>query len=453
MATPKTNYLGQYNKYMGEFNKYAPYLNMFKGGNMGKDAVETELDYGISQIPGYGQAYQGVKLFNQATGGVNFNKMLGIKNPLSQLSSSVFGKKKTADEEAQQDPEYAKYMSMLSDTQNSNAAAERAALAKKQAIQPMQEKAIGDYMDILQNGLSSRQLAPIYGAGESRNRAIGASAEAGLAQQVTNRGMNGGVRAGLEASTQANRNALSADLNSRITGQQIASRPGMLGQAANLTMSMDNQAQQELAQAAMNRLNASQVGLSAYNANQQNERIKEQLSDSRTTARNTEMGALAGMFGPDILKGMQGLLKKGIKIPGLTSTGGVGTINRGDETFNIDAEGSNNLNSNFVDPYVPTGETVGETGFQTPFDPSAIGPTNRYNAPAEQNISTETNLRLQQVASNLSIGQTATLPEHPNVEFVKTIDGWKKRPLSNRSPNNMYEDLAVQGLKNLFQKF
>lgn len=323
----KTNYLdllGKDNKYMAALNKYSPYLSFFssmqKGGNIARNATEGLMDYGVSQIPGIGQAYQGVKLFNQATGGINFNKMLGIKNPLGQIGDRLFGRRKTAEEEQAADPEYAKYMAMLSDMQNAGAASERAALEKKQAIQPMQEKAIADYMDILQNGLSSRQLAPVYAAGEARNRAIGASAEAGLMSQVANRGMGGGIQAGLEAAVQANRNALSADLNSRITQQQIAARPAMLGQAANLTMSMENQVQQELAQAAMNRLNASQVGLSAYNAAQQNERLKEQIANEQAQARATEIGALVGKFGPDIAKAIKGLTTKKAAVPGQPAT-------------------------------------------------------------------------------------------------------------------------------------
>lgn len=345
----KTNYLdllGKNNKYMAAFNKYSPYLgflsSMQKGGNIARNATEGLMDYGVSQVPGIGQAYQGVKLFNQATGGINLNKMLGIKNPLGQMGDRLFGRRKTAEEEQQADPEYAKYMTMLSDMQNAGAASERAALEKKQAIQPMQEKAIADYMDILQNGLSSRQLAPVYAAGEARNRAIGAAAEAGLMSQVANRGMGGGIQAGLEAAVQANRNALSADLNSRITQQQIAARPAMLGQAANLTMSMENQVQQELAQAAMNRLNASQVGLSAYNAAQQNERLKEQIANERAQARAQEIGALVGKFGPDIAQAIKKLTTKKAAVPGEvavpdTKFGGVDFANLAGETgFGID---------------------------------------------------------------------------------------------------------------------
>jgi len=311
------NWLGDYNKFMAQYNKFSPYLkfgmNLAKGGNVAKAGTEAMIDKTLGSVPGYGDIYKGVKLFNDTTGGVNFNKMLGIKNPLTQGWNKLWGvkPKKTPEQEQAEDPEYVKYMSMLSDMQNTSAAAERAALEKRRAIQPMQEKAVSDYMDILQNGLSSRQLAPVYAAGEARNRAIGAGAEAGLMSQVANRGMGGGVQAGLEAAVQANRNALSADLNSRITGQQIAARPGMLGQAANLTMGLENQLQQELAQAGMNRLNAANVGLQAYNAAQQNKRLQSAIDFERENARNAEIGQLIGQFGPDIAKGIKSLFDKG----------------------------------------------------------------------------------------------------------------------------------------------
>lgn len=399
--TNTPNWMGQYNKFMGAFNKYSPYLQflqgMGKGGNVGRSAAEAGLDYGVSQIPGIGQAYQGVKLFNQATGGVNLNKMLGIKNPLGQMGDRLFGRRKTVEEEAQADPEYAKFMALLSDTQNTNAAAERAALEKKQAIQPMQEKAINDYMDILQNGLSSRQLAPIYAAGESRNRAIGAAAEAGLAQQVTNRGMGGGVRAGLEAATQANRNALSADLNSRITGQQIAARPGMLGQAANLTMSMENQIQQELAQAAMNRLNSAQVGLSAYNANQQNERMKESIANERAQAKANELGMLLGTFGPDAIKELNRFRNRGKTTPTQagepaipdTTFGGVDFANlAGEEGFGIDYSKDN------TKPTVMPDQLLG--GFQLPtMGRDAASPMFQSGREMQVEVSTENMLNRQ----------------------------------------------------------
>lgn len=428
----KTNYLdllGKNNKYMAAFNKYSPYLgflsSMQKGGNMARNATEGLMDYGVSQIPGVGQAYQGVKLFNQATGGLNFNKMLGIKNPLGQFGDRIFGRRKTAEEEQAADPEYAKYMAMLSDIQNTSAAGERAALEKRKAIQPMQEKAVSDYMDILQNGLSSRQLAPVYAAGEARNRAIGAGAEAGLMSQVANRGMGGGIQAGLEAAVQANRNALSADLNSRITQQQIAARPGMLGQAANLTMGMENQVQQELAQAAMNRLNASQVGLSAYNAAQQNERLKESIANERAQARATEMGALIGKFGPDIAKAIKGLTTRKAAVPGQPVTpetpyvleeGSTPTV--GNDTSGALTDAGTKVSEEPYNPLSMGTESIGALG-DISQNPDVTG---IKMLPVEPSTRVRLDLTFDPNGT-LPIGTRKTLN---GVNFFKTKSGWAK---------------------------
>ena len=104
MATSSTAGMGDpnlgksYNPFgfMGNLGKYykqaSPYLSMLQGGGGTKGLVEGGLDMAASSaIPGYSQ----IKMFNQMTGGVNLNKMLGIKNPLSSLSNGLFGKKKT----------------------------------------------------------------------------------------------------------------------------------------------------------------------------------------------------------------------------------------------------------------------------------------------------------------------------------------------------------------------
>lgn len=426
------NWGDQFNKYMGMYNKYSPYLRfmrgMSQGGNLGKNAAEAGLDYGIKQIPGVGPIYQGVKTFNDVTGGVNLNKMFHMKNPLTGMWNGLWGTKPKSPEQQQaEDPEYAKYMAGLSDFQNANAATERAALEKRQAIQPMQEKAVSDYMDILQNGLSSRQLAPVYAAGEARNRAIGAGAEAGLMSQVANRGMGGGVQAGLEAAVQANRNALSADLNSRITGQQIAARPGMLGQAANLTMGLENQLQSELAQAGMNRLNAANVGLQAYNAAQTNKRYQQQLDYEKQVAREQEYGMLLGKFGPDIAKGIKSLLDKGVRIPGINDN--TATSRNDNMTEGTSTPNANDTSGAWTEGFEPSGqETVGETGFQTSFDTRAVGPTSQANMSGYQPITSRgTEARLAQLGG-LEMYKPVTLPEFPDIEFINTPQGWMKRP-------------------------
>lgn len=442
-----------YNKFMAQYNKYSPYLkfamDLSRGKNAAKSATEAYLDKTARAVPGYGQIYSGIKTFNDVTGGVNFNKMLHIKNPITQGWNGLWGvkKPKTPEEQQAEDPEYAKYMASLSDTQNAAAASERSALERRRAIQPMQDKAVSDYMDILQNGLSSRQLAPVYAAGEARNRAIGASAEAGLMSQVANRGMGGGIQAGLEAAVQANRNALSADLNSRITGQQIAARPGMLGQAANMTMGLENQLQQELAQDSMNRINAANVGLQAYNAAQQNKRMMQAIQYERENARNLEQGTLLGKFGPDIAKGIKALIAKGIRIPGITDNPGATNPN-GTVDLNLSptlAEGStptidNDTSGGYYDygqkygENNPGEETNGETSYQTAFDPLS---QSRSVNPEYMPVDPTTELKLSQSGS-MGFFKPVTLPEYPDVEFVYTPLGWKKQPKRTQgSSSNM----------------
>jgi hypothetical protein len=434
MAGQKTpNFMTDYNKFLAQYNKYSPYLrfgqNLARGGNIAKSAAETQLDKMAGAVPVYGDIYKGVKLFNDVTGGVNFNKMLGIKNPLTQAWNGLWGvkKPKSPEEQAAEDPEYAKYMGMLSDMQNSSAAAERSALEKRAAIQPMQEKAVSDYMDILQNGLSSRQLAPVYAAGEARNRAIGAGAEAGLMQQVQNRGMGGGIQAGLEAAVQANRNAMSADLNSRITSQQIAARPGMLGQAANLTMGLENQAQQELAQAAMNRLNAANVGLQSYNAAQQNKRLERQIQFERDKARQAEMGALVGKFGPDVVKGIERLLKRGVKTPGSTeptaptsdySLPEGSTPTEGNDTSGALTDAGRKVSEEPFNPFSLADESIG--------GPNGISALNDYTGVNMMPVDASTRVRL-----DIQFDPNGTLPvgtrkQLNGVNFFKTKSGWTK---------------------------
>jgi hypothetical protein len=462
--------MGDYNKYLAQYNKYSPYLkfgmNLAKGGNVAKAGTEAMIDKTLGSVPGYGDIYKGVKLFNDTTGGVNFNKMLGIKNPLTQGWNKLWGvkPKKSPEEEQAADPEYAKYMSMLSDMQNSSASTERSALEKRKSIQPMREKAVEDYMDILQNGLSSRQLAPVYAAGESRNRVIGAAAESGLMQQVQNRGMGGGIQAGLEAAVQANRNNLSADLNSRITGQQIAARPGMLGQAANMTMGMENQIQQELAQAANERLNAANVGLQAYNANQTNKRYADQIAFEKENAANTERGLLLAKFGPDIAKSIKNLINK--EKPEKV----VGDVAEPDPMFNgIDAGGdwlgTNDTPMGSPPPSIWAGGVPKFDPLHTADDvsiPPTVSGLGGFNNPTGGDLglfgqTMSPNMRVTPDVENFLNGQ------HPYAQqgetkmgpggatYVKTMFGWQKYYQKNTSPGSPRQQ-GVQSPK-VFQAF
>ena len=140
--------------FMGNLGKYykqaSPYLSLLQGGGGTRGLVEGGLDMAASSmIPGYSQ----LKMFNQMTGGVNLNKMLGIKNPLSSLGNSIFGKKNTTPS----DPYMAalgRYQAGLAGQQSAAAEQMRSAAERRASIKPMQDKAEGELMDVLMNGLS-----------------------------------------------------------------------------------------------------------------------------------------------------------------------------------------------------------------------------------------------------------------------------------------------------------
>ena len=289
--------------FMGNLGKYykqaSPYLSMLQGGMGTKGLVEGGLDMAAnSMIPGYSQ----IKMFNQMTGGVNLNKMLGIKNPLSSLSNGMFGKKKTT----APDPYMAalgRYQAGLAGQQSSAAEQIRNAAERRSKIAPMQDKAESDLMDILTNGLSSRQLAPIYGEGVARNTAIGRGAEAGLAQKIASRGVGGGVQAGMEQANLAAAGAREASLNNAITTQQLQQRPQQLSTALSMLNQRDQTALQEQLLGQQAQAQSLESGMNAEETARQLKMRQDALSAANRQNEMEDIGSLLRMVQPELKKG------------------------------------------------------------------------------------------------------------------------------------------------------
>lgn len=288
--------------FMGNLGKYykqaSPYLSMLQGGGGTKGLVEGGLDMAASSaIPGYSQ----IKMFNQMTGGVNLNKMLGIKNPLSSLSNGLFGKKNTTPS----DPYMAalgRYQAGLAGQQSAAAEQMRSAAERRSKIAPMQDKAENDLMDILTNGLSSRQLAPIYGEGVSRNAAIGRGAESALAQKIAQRGVGGGIQAGMEQANLAAAGAREASLNNAITTQQLQQRPQQLASALSLLGQRDQQALQEQLYAQSAQSEAAQLGMNAEQNAREMKMRQDAVSAANRQGEMEEIGSLLRMAQPELKK-------------------------------------------------------------------------------------------------------------------------------------------------------
>jgi hypothetical protein len=270
--------LNQANTGMGYLNAGQKALKGDIGG-----ALTTGADtYLGAAIPAYGA----LKTFNQLTGGgINFNRMINPKKPVYDEADLARKAMMTGEIESQR-----------------NLASEqiRGATERRQAIRPMQDKVQSDILDMLTQGLSSRQLAPIYGAGEARNRQIGAASQAAMQQQLASRGVSGGVQAGVEQANLASQNERSAALNNAITQQQIQQRPEMLNMASNLLAQRDAQALSEMQYGQGLNLQASQM------ANQQalQERQLRMQEDAASRARRQQemesVGQLMALLSPEL---------------------------------------------------------------------------------------------------------------------------------------------------------
>lgn len=270
--------LNQANTGMGYLNAGQKALKGDIGGALTSGA-DTYLG---AAIPAYGA----LKTFNQLTGGgINFNKMMNPRKPVYDEADLARKAMMTGEIESQR-----------------NLASEqiRDATERRQAIRPQQEKIQSDLIDMLTQGLSSRQLAPIYGAGEARNRQIGAASQAAMQQSLAARGVGGGVQAGVEQANLAAQNERSAALNNAITQQQLQQRPEMLNMAANLLAQRDAQALSEMQYGQGLNLQASQM---ANHQALQERQLRMQEDAAARARRQQEMenvGQLMALLSPEL---------------------------------------------------------------------------------------------------------------------------------------------------------
>jgi hypothetical protein len=166
----------------------------------------------------------------------------------------------------------------------------------------MQDKAESDLMDILTNGLSSRQLAPIYGEGVARNAAIGRGAEAALAQKIASRGVGGGVQAGMEQANLAAAGAREASLNNAITTQQLQQRPQQLATALSMLGQRDQMALQEQLYGQQAQAQALESGMNAEETARQLKMRQDAVAAANRQSEMEDIGSLLRMAQPELKK-------------------------------------------------------------------------------------------------------------------------------------------------------
>lgn len=269
--------LNQANTGIGYLNAGQKALKGDIGGALASGA-DTYLG---AAIPAYGA----LKTFNQLTGGgINFNRMM---NPRGTVYNEA---------------DLARRANMAGEIESQrNLASQqiREATERRQAIRPQQEKIQSDIIDMLTQGLSSRQLAPIYGAGEARNRQIGAASQAAMQQSLAARGVGGGVQAGVEQANLAAQNERSAALNNAITQQQLQQRPEMLNMAANLLAQRDAQALGEMQYGQGLNLQATQLANQQALAERQLRMQEDAIARANRQQEIESVGQLMALLAPE----------------------------------------------------------------------------------------------------------------------------------------------------------
>lgn len=268
----------------GSANTTMGYLNAGQKALKGdiKGGLEAGADtYLRTAVPVYGA----IKTFNDLTGGINFNRMMNPRKPVYN------------------EADLARRANMVGEIESQrNLASQqiRDATERRQAIRPQQEKIQSDILDMLTQGLSSRQLAPIYGAGEARNRQIGAASQAAMQQSLAARGVGGGVQAGVEQANLAAQNERSAALNNAITQQQLQQRPEMLNMAANLLAQRDAQALSEMQYGQGLNLQATQLANQQALAERQQRMQEEAIARANRQQEMESVGQLMALLSPEL---------------------------------------------------------------------------------------------------------------------------------------------------------
>jgi len=297
MASNSANPFAWFGRMSKQNPKWAQDINNLSGftNTMGyMDAGQKALKGDIGGALGAGAdtylrtavpAYGAIKTFNDITGGINFNRMMNPRKP-------VYDESKLAAQ--------AMNANMIESQRNLASQQMRDAMEQRQQIRPQYEKVQSDLLDMLTQGVSSRQLAPIYGAGEARNRQIGAASQAAMQQNLAARGVGGGIQAGVEQANLAAQNERSAALNNAITQQQLQQRPEMLQAAFNILANRDAQAAAELQAGQGMNLQASQMALNQANLERQQRMQEEAIARANRQQEMENIGSVLALLSPEL---------------------------------------------------------------------------------------------------------------------------------------------------------
>lgn len=190
-------------------------LNALSQGNT-KEAVKSGIGYALNQNP----YIAGINMFNDITGGIRFDKMLGFGPKQPSYADKTGQRKNELDYQTAMSEDRNRYL------QESAKAAEEAARARAYVDD---QRAI--LRDMQERGPSARSLAPMLGQFANLNEAAAGAARSNTAANLSRRGISPTSGLGVGAQTAVD-TALAAQ-----TGQQ---RAGVMNQVMQDTAQLRN---------------------------------------------------------------------------------------------------------------------------------------------------------------------------------------------------------------------
>jgi len=264
-------------------------------GNI-KEAAKSGIGYALNQNP----YIAGINTFNQLTGGIRFDKMLGM------------GPKKPRPTAAQQKAQL-DYEEMLANDRNRYLTGANRAADSAQRYEEYLTNERNAIRDLEQNGPSARSLAPMLGQFAAQNYASEGAARSNTAANLSRRGISptSGLALGAEAAVDqglaATRGQQSSAVMNQVMDMLQQRRGAMLGiDAAGRKSALDRE------ESMMD--TASTLGLKGREMDMTERRLndlRDQQMFERRQAEQSSIGKFAGQFGPALMAEYQRYQNRG----------------------------------------------------------------------------------------------------------------------------------------------
>lgn len=258
-------------------------------GNI-KQAAKSGIGYALNQNP----YIAGINTFNQLTGGIRFDKMLGMGPKKPKVTAG----QRTAELD---------YQTMLEEDRNRYRTGASKAAEDAQRYDEYLTSERNAIRDLEQNGPSARSLAPMLGQFAGQNYASEGAARSSTAANLSRRGISptSGLALGAEAAVDTGLAATRGQQSSAVMNQVMdmlqQRRAAMLGvDAAGRKSALDREESMMDTGATLG-LKGREIDMAERRYND----LRDQQMFERRQSEQNMLGQFAGQFGPGILNEYQ----------------------------------------------------------------------------------------------------------------------------------------------------